>query len=100
MSTIPPARKSGRSWALLLVLCGTIFLEGSDVAMLAVAIPTIRTDLGLTTGTATWVMSGYVLGYAGFTGFLVLFLEAATCQRHRPPAETIAVAQRAADAPC
>ncbi|MFC7641983.1 MFS transporter [Streptosporangium lutulentum] len=58
---------SGRAWALLLILCGTIFLEGSDVAMLAVAVPTIRADLGLTTGTAAWVMSGYVLGYAGFT---------------------------------
>ncbi|WP_253777760.1 MFS transporter [Goodfellowiella coeruleoviolacea] len=58
---------SGRAWALLLVLCGTIFLEGSDVAMLAVAVPTIRADLGLTTSAAAWVMSGYVLGYAGFT---------------------------------
>lgn len=67
MSTIPAARTSGRSWALLLVLCGTIFLEGSDVAMLAVAVPAIRADLGLTTGTTAWVMSGYVLGYAGFT---------------------------------
>ncbi len=35
--------------------------------MPAVAVPTIRADLGLTTGTAAWVMSGYVLGYAGFT---------------------------------
>ncbi|MBZ4015245.1 MFS transporter [Streptomyces purpurogeneiscleroticus] len=35
--------------------------------MLAVAVPTIRADLGLSTGTAAWVMSGYVLGYAGFT---------------------------------
>ena len=67
MSTVPAARRSGRAWPLLLVLCGTIFLEGSDVAMLAVAVPTIRADLGLTTGTAAWVMSGYVLGYAGFT---------------------------------
>ncbi|MGV4891986.1 MFS transporter [Streptomyces viridosporus] len=67
MSTVPAARTSGRDRALLLVLCGTIFLEGSDVAMLAVAVPTIRADLGLTTGTAAWVMSGYVLGYAGFT---------------------------------
>ncbi len=56
-----------RAWALLLVLCGTIFLEGIDVAMMAVAIPSIRSDLGLTTGTAAWVMSAYVLGYAGFT---------------------------------
>ncbi|MFD3435904.1 MFS transporter [Streptomyces sp. NPDC058685] len=56
-----------RAWALLLVLCGTIFLEGIDVAMLAVAVPTIRSDLGLSTGTAAWVLSAYVLGYAGFT---------------------------------
>ncbi|MGX1128019.1 MFS family permease [Streptomyces glaucescens] len=66
VSTVPTARRSGRV-ALLLVLCGTIFLEGSDVAMLAVAVPAIRADLGLSTGTAAWVMSGYVLGYAGFT---------------------------------
>ncbi|MFE6710547.1 MFS transporter [Streptomyces sp. NPDC057695] len=56
-----------RAWSLLLVLCGTIFLEGIDVAMLAVAVPTIRADLGLGTGTAAWIMSAYVLGYAGFT---------------------------------
>jgi MFS family permease len=56
-----------RAWALLLVLCGTIFLEGIDVAMLAIAIPTIRADLDLPTGAAAWVMSAYVLGYAGFT---------------------------------
>ncbi|MFC8076043.1 MFS transporter [Streptomyces sp. NPDC057307] len=58
---------SARAWALLLVLCGTIFLEGIDVAMLAVAIPSIRADLDLSTGTAAWVMSAYILGYAGFT---------------------------------
>ncbi|MFE0778209.1 MFS transporter [Streptomyces sp. NPDC058861] len=58
---------SFRARSLLLVLCGTIFLEGIDVAMLAVAVPAIRADLGLTTGTAAWVMSAYVLGYAGFT---------------------------------
>ncbi|QCX78484.1 putative MFS-type transporter EfpA [Streptomyces sp. YIM 121038] len=56
-----------RAWALLLVLCGTIFLEGADIAMLAIAIPTIRSDLDLSTATAAWVISSYVLGYAGFT---------------------------------
>lgn len=63
----PVAALSARAWALLLVLCGTIFLEGIDVAMLAVAIPSIRSDLDLSTGTAAWVMSAYILGYAGFT---------------------------------
>lgn len=56
-----------RAWALLLVLCGTIFLEGIDIAMVAIAIPSIRSDLGLSTGMAAWVVSAYVLGYAGFT---------------------------------
>ncbi|MEU6825202.1 MFS transporter [Streptomyces atriruber] len=56
-----------RAWALLLVLCGTVFLEGIDIAMIAIAIPDIRSDLGLSTGTAAWVVSAYVLGYAGFT---------------------------------
>ncbi|MGX1760425.1 MFS transporter [Streptomyces lydicus] len=53
-------------WALLLVLCGAIFLEGIDIGMLNVALPPIRTELGLTTGELQWVMSAYVLGYGGF----------------------------------
>lgn len=56
------ARKRG----ILLVLCGAIFLEGIDVAMLNVALPAIRADLGLPTGELQWVMSAYVLGYGGF----------------------------------
>ncbi|WP_324788825.1 MFS transporter [Streptomyces sp. H51] len=57
---------SGRAWGVLFVLCGAIFLEGVDVAMLNVALPSIRADLGLSTGTLQWVMSAYVLGYGGF----------------------------------
>jgi MFS family permease len=62
----PDSRLSARAWALLLVLCGAIFLEGIDVAMLNVAVPTIREDLGIEVGTAHWVISAYVLGYGGF----------------------------------
>ncbi|MFJ9431484.1 MFS transporter, partial [Streptomyces sp. NPDC101490] len=57
---------SGRAWGVLFVLCGAIFLEGIDVAMLNVALPSIREDLGLSTGMLQWVMSAYVLGYGGF----------------------------------
>ncbi|MDG4861571.1 MFS transporter [Streptomyces sp. T-3] len=57
---------SARDWGVLLVLCGAIFLEGIDVAMLNVALPSIRADLGLSTGSLQWVMSAYVLGYGGF----------------------------------
>ncbi|MFE4518285.1 MFS transporter [Kitasatospora sp. NPDC056783] len=51
---------------MLAVLCGAIFLEGVDVAMLNVALPSIRADLGMSTGALSWVLSAYVLGYGGF----------------------------------
>ncbi|MDA0636452.1 MFS transporter [Nonomuraea sp. MCN248] len=57
---------TGRAWGVLLVLCGAIFLEGIDVAMLNVALPSIRADLGLSTGVLSGVVSAYVLGYGGF----------------------------------
>ncbi len=57
---------NGRAWGLLFVLCGAIFLEGIDVAMLNVALPSIRADLGLSTGVLSGVVSAYVLGYGGF----------------------------------
>jgi MFS family permease len=56
----------GRAWGVLLVLCGAIFLEGIDIAMLNVALPAIRADLGLSTGMLSGVVSAYVLGYGGF----------------------------------
>ena len=42
------------------------FLDGLDVAMVGVALPSIQADLGLTTSALQWVVSGYVLGYGGF----------------------------------
>lgn len=55
-----------RAWGVLFVLCGAIFLEGIDVAMVNIALPQIRADLGLSTGTLSGVVSAYVLGYGGF----------------------------------
>ncbi|WP_308250801.1 MFS transporter [Nonomuraea rhizosphaerae] len=55
-----------RAWGMLIVLCGAIFLEGTDVAMLNVALPSIRADLGLSTGMLSGVVSAYVLGCGGF----------------------------------
>jgi MFS family permease len=56
----------GRARALLFVLCGSIFLEGVDISMLGVALPSIRADLGMSTGELQWVVSAYVLAYGGF----------------------------------
>jgi MFS family permease len=58
-------RWSPRLWAILVVLCGALFLDGLDVSMVGVALPDIRASLGLTTSSLQWVVSGYVLGYGG-----------------------------------
>jgi EmrB/QacA subfamily drug resistance transporter len=59
-------RLSSRAWGMLLVLCGAIFLDAMDVSMVGVALPSIRTDLDMSTSSLQWVVSAYVLGYGGF----------------------------------
>src|SRR6266851_3687819 len=56
---------SPRLWAILIVLCGALFLDALDVSMVGVALPSIRSSLGLSTSSLQWVVSGYVLGYGG-----------------------------------
>src|SRR5919197_3684214 len=57
---------SKRAWGALLVLCGALFLDALDVSMIGVALPSIRTDLDMSTSSLQWVVSAYVLGYGGF----------------------------------
>jgi EmrB/QacA subfamily drug resistance transporter len=57
---------SARAWGALLVLCGALFLDALDVSMIGVALPSIRTDLHMSTSSLQWVVSAYVLGYGGF----------------------------------
>ena len=52
-------------WSALAVLCAVIFLDALDVSMVGVALPSIQHELGLSTSTLQWVVSGYVLGYGG-----------------------------------
>jgi MFS family permease len=52
-------------WAILIVLCGALFLDALDVSMIGVALPAIRSSLGLTTSSLQWIVSAYVLGYGG-----------------------------------
>lgn len=60
-----PARCDARAWGALVLLCGVLFLDGLDVSMVGVALPSIRADLGLTPSQLQWIVSGYVLGYGG-----------------------------------
>ncbi len=54
-----------RLWGILAVLCGVLFLDALDVSMVGVALPSIGTELGLSTTSLQWIVNGYVLGYGG-----------------------------------
>src|SRR3954468_12636678 len=56
---------SPRVWAMLITLCIVLFLDGLDVSMIGVALPSIGAELDLSTSTLQWLVSGYVLGYGG-----------------------------------
>src|SRR5438309_6996914 len=53
------------TWALLVVLCGALFLDGLDISMIGVALPSIGSDLHMSAGSLQWIVSAYVLGYGG-----------------------------------
>ncbi|WP_433089961.1 MFS transporter [Dactylosporangium sp. CA-052675] len=58
-------RTPRRLWAVLAVLCAVLFLDGLDVSMVGVALPSIGAELGLSTTSLQWIVNGYVLGYGG-----------------------------------
>src|SRR5919106_866021 len=71
-STHPPAPSntsstiwSPRVWAMLITLCIVLFLDGLDVSMIGVALPSIGAERDLSTSSLQWLVSGYVLGYGG-----------------------------------
>jgi EmrB/QacA subfamily drug resistance transporter len=58
-------RWTPRLWGVLAVLCAVLFLDGLDVSMVGVALPSIGSELGLSTTSLQWIVNGYVLGYGG-----------------------------------
>ena len=56
---------SPRVWAMLITLCIVLFLDGLDVSMIGVALPSIGDELDLSTSSLQWLVSGYILGYGG-----------------------------------
>ncbi|MDQ1717247.1 MAG: hypothetical protein QOE89_1200, partial [Pseudonocardiales bacterium] len=64
-STVRGLTWSSATWTLLIVLCGALFLDGLDLSMVGVALPSIGADLHLSASSLQWIVSGYVLGYGG-----------------------------------
>ncbi|WP_436502006.1 MFS transporter [Actinokineospora sp. HUAS TT18] len=50
---------------MLAVLCVVLFLDGMDVSMVGVALPSIGAELGMSASSLQWLVNGYVLGYGG-----------------------------------
>jgi len=61
--TVHDTAWSAATWVLLVVLCGALFLDGLDLSMVGVALPSIGADLHLDSGSLQWIVSGYILGY-------------------------------------
>jgi EmrB/QacA subfamily drug resistance transporter len=58
--TVPPA------WAVLVAVCAGQFLVVLDVSVVNVALPSMRTALGLGDTGQQWVVNAYALTFAGF----------------------------------
>ena len=61
-----PSLSSRRGIAILLLLCLVQFMDVLDAAILNVALPSIKRDLGFTQESLQWVVNGYILTYGGF----------------------------------
>jgi len=60
--TSSPSRK----WLALALLCTVQFMVVLDVAIVNVALPSIKTDLGFSQENLQWVISAYALMFGGF----------------------------------
>ncbi|MDQ0796664.1 EmrB/QacA subfamily drug resistance transporter [Streptomyces sp. B1I3] len=61
-----PARSRTRTWAVVAAACTGQFLVVLDVSVVNVALPSMRTDLGLSAPGLQWVVNAYSIAFAGF----------------------------------
>ena len=55
-----------RGWLLLVLMCSTQFLNVANISSVNIALPDIAAELGFTQATLPWVVSAYLLTFAGF----------------------------------
>jgi EmrB/QacA subfamily drug resistance transporter len=64
MTARPPLRRR-RLWIVLVLCCVAQFMLQLDVSIVTVALPAMRTSLGLSGTTIQWVVNAYTLTFAG-----------------------------------
>jgi EmrB/QacA subfamily drug resistance transporter len=63
---MPPSSSPHRKWYALALLCTVQFMVVLDIAIVNVALPSIKTDLGFSQEDLQWVISAYALLFGGF----------------------------------
>jgi EmrB/QacA subfamily drug resistance transporter len=63
VSTVAP---DPRRWKALILICTAIFVVVLDIAIVNVALPTIKDDLNFAEQNLQWVITAYALTYGGF----------------------------------
>ncbi|MFE7105216.1 MFS transporter [Streptomyces sp. NPDC057575] len=62
----PRERTSTRTWAAVLAACIGQFLVVLDVSVVNVALPSMRSDLQMSSAGLQWVLNAYSIAFAGF----------------------------------
>ena len=62
----PVLRGSRRKWYILAAICVAQFMVVLDIAIVNVALPSIRTDLNFTNESLQWVLTAYAILFGGF----------------------------------
>ncbi|MFH0522297.1 MFS transporter [Streptomyces sp. M41] len=65
-ATRPIARTAPPTWLVVALACAGQFLVVLDVSVVNVALPSMRTDLGLSAQGLQWVVNAYAIAFAGF----------------------------------
>ena len=63
---MPDALTARARWAVLVVVCLAQFMVVLDATIVNVALPSIQTDLDLSTEHLQWVVNAYTLMFGGF----------------------------------
>ncbi|MEW1771839.1 MFS transporter [Streptomyces sp. NPDC086777] len=61
-----PRRVAPPTWLVVSLACAGQFLVVLDVSVVNVALPSMRTDLGLSASGLQWVVNAYAIAFAGF----------------------------------
>src|SRR6478672_3932775 len=64
--TVETTTSHRRKWLALALLCVVQFMVVLDIAIVNVALPSIKIDLGFSQGDLQWVISAYALVFGGF----------------------------------